>query len=182
MASYDYASKKQLMETIHSLYLLLDGEFEGMDESVKDTRVPEVDKTPAEIIAYQLGWLDLVMGWDKEEQEGRKPAMPSADYKWNQLGPLYQAFYAEHTGHSLAKLRERFQQAEQQWLAWIDTFTEEQLFVQGYREWTGDKPNWPLARWIHINSAAPFKNFRATLRKWKKFATSAGVPWQTERN
>lgn len=175
MASYEYESKKQLMDTIHSLYLLLDGEFAGIEESQKNRRVPEADKTPAEIIAYQLGWLHLVSGWDKEEQEGRKPAMPSPNYKWNQLGALYQSFYAEYGDYSLSELREQFRRAEQQWLAWIDTFTDEELFVQGFREWTGTKPNWPLARWMHINSAAPFKNFRATLRKWKKYAPPVGT-------
>jgi hypothetical protein len=172
VASYEYPSKQQLIDTIHTLYLLLDAEFEGMGDSHKDIRVKEVDKTPAEIIAYQLGWLHLVQGWDKEEREGRKPAMPSADYKWNQLGAMYQSFYTEYAACSLSELRDLFRMAEQQWLTWIDTFTEEELFVQGFRKWTGTKANWPLARWIHINSAAPFKSFRATLRKWKKHAPS----------
>jgi hypothetical protein len=26
-----------------------------------------VERTPAQMIAYQLGWLDLIMGWDKDE-------------------------------------------------------------------------------------------------------------------
>lgn len=169
MASYEYTSKQDLMKTIHANYMLLDAEFDGIDNSQKDIRIPEVDKTPAEIIAYQLGWLDLVMGWDKDEKEGRPILMPSPDYKWNQLGGLYQSFYDNYAASSLPELRDLFRRAEQQWLDWINTLTEEELFTQGIRKWTGSKENWPMARWIHINSAAPFKSFRAKIRKWKKY-------------
>ncbi|BFH70022.1 hypothetical protein J27TS7_27630 [Paenibacillus dendritiformis] len=168
MASYEYNSKQELKEAIHAAYLLLDGEFEGIDDREKDCRVPEADRTPAEIIAYQLGWLNLVMGWDKDELAGKPVIMPAPGYKWNQLGPLYQSFYAAYAEHSLTDLRELFRRTERQWLDWIDSLTEEELFVQSVRKWTGDKPNWPMARWIHINSAAPFKTFRTKIRKWKK--------------
>ncbi|MEK3875296.1 MULTISPECIES: ClbS/DfsB family four-helix bundle protein [unclassified Paenibacillus] len=168
MASYEYSSRQELMDTIHALYLLLDAEFDGINDTYKDTRVPEVDKTPAEIIAYQLGWLGLVRGWEKDELAERTVQMPAADYKWNQLGGLYQSFYSKYAEYSLSGLRELFRQSEEQWLDWIATLTEEELFIQGARKWTGTKENWPMARWIHINSAAPFKTFRGKIRKWKK--------------
>jgi len=56
-------------------------------------------------------------------------------------------------------------------LEWIETLTDQELFTQGVRKWTGDKGNWPMVRWIHINSAAPFQNFRSKIRKWKKHTT-----------
>jgi hypothetical protein len=168
MASYEYSSKQELMETIHTLYLLLDAEYDGIDDKYKDTRIPEVDKTPAEIIAYQLGWLELVRSWDQKELEGQAFLMPAQDYKWNELGGLYQSFYSTYSEYSLTELRSLFRQSEQQWLDWVSTLTEEELFIQGSRKWTGTKDNWPMARWIHINSAAPFKSFRGKIRKWKK--------------
>lgn len=171
MASYEYASKQELIDTIHSRYIQLDTEFDEIENSQKDRRIPEVDKTPAEIIAYQLGWLSLVMGWDKDEREGREVRMPAPGYKWNQLGGLYQSFYDEYSSKSLPELRSLFLEKEQQWLEWIETLTDQELFTQGVRNWTGDKENWPMVRWIHINSAAPFQNFRSKIRKWKKHTT-----------
>ncbi|MDQ0194223.1 ClbS/DfsB family four-helix bundle protein [Paenibacillus wynnii] len=170
MASYEYSSKAELMETIHTKYLLLDAEFEDIHNNQKDVRIPGVDKTPAEIIAYQLGWLHLVMKWDKDEREGRDVVMPSPGYKWNQLGGLYQSFYEKYAEASISKLRDLFRQTEREWLNWVSTLTEEELFTQGIRKWTGSKENWPMARWIHINSAAPFTTFRAKTRKWKKYS------------
>ncbi|MEO3946386.1 ClbS/DfsB family four-helix bundle protein [Gorillibacterium sp. CAU 1737] len=168
MASYEYSSKKELLEAIHEQYRLLDAEFEGIDNEQKDLQVPEVDKTPAEIISYQLGWLALVQGWDADEQAGSPVVMPAPGFKWNQLGALTQSFTERYAAFSLDELRAQFREAEQRWCEWIDTLSEDELFRQGHRQWTGTKENWPMARWIHINSVAPFKNFRAKLRKWKK--------------
>ncbi|WP_028545347.1 ClbS/DfsB family four-helix bundle protein [Paenibacillus taiwanensis] len=169
MASYDYRSREALKNAIHSTYLLLDQEFEDIDHHKKDVLVPEVDKTPAQIIAYQLGWLHLVMGWEKAERSNQEVLMPAPGYKWNQLGVLNRSFYAAYGSYSLHELRVLLQQTEQEWLCWVDELSEEELFTQGARKWTGEKPNWPLVRWIHINSVAPFRTFRAKLRKWKKY-------------
>ncbi|PNQ85113.1 ClbS/DfsB family four-helix bundle protein [Paenibacillus polymyxa] len=49
MSSYEYASKSELKEAIHASYLRFDSEFKEIDESHKDTRIDEVDKTPAEM-------------------------------------------------------------------------------------------------------------------------------------
>lgn len=168
MASYQYASKQELKQAIHEAYLKLDAEFDEVSEEELHLRLPDVDRTPSEIIAYQLGWLELVMGWDRSECAGQPPEMPAPGHKWNQLGELYQSFYDRYKANTLAELREQFRELEGQFLAWIETLSEEELFTQGVRRWTGDLPAWPMVRWIHINSAAPFKSFRSKIRKWKK--------------
>ncbi|WP_101697066.1 ClbS/DfsB family four-helix bundle protein [Clostridium minihomine] len=168
MASYEYASKQELLTAIHQNYLKFDSEFGCVAEEDKDLMLPDLDKTPAQMLAYQLGWLNLVMSWDSEEKSGRTPQMPAPGYKWNQLGELYRNFYRTYESESLQDLRRQLRQKEEEWLDWVDSLTEQELFVQGARQWTGDKSNWPMARWIHINSAAPFQTFRAKIRKWKK--------------
>jgi hypothetical protein len=168
MPTHDYPSKEALKNAIHTAYLALDQEFEGMENAQKDIRLEGVDRTPAEILAYQLGWLNLVMKWDRDEKAGGTVITPSPDYKWNQLGGLYQSFYHTYATNSLAELRSLFKETEQQWQIWIDSLSDEELFMQGVRKWTGNNPKWPMVKWIHINSVAPFKNFRTKIRKWKK--------------
>jgi hypothetical protein len=168
MASYEYQNKQELLDKIHRLWQQFDAEFEGIPEQEKDLRLPEVDKTPAEMLAYQIGWLPLVMSWDRQELSGTAPEMPAPGYKWNRLGEMYQQFYRDCEGLSLHRLRARLAELESEWLRWISGLSEQELFVQGARRWTGDKPNWPMARWIHINSAAPFQTFRSKIRKWKR--------------
>ncbi|WP_037285383.1 ClbS/DfsB family four-helix bundle protein [Saccharibacillus sacchari] len=70
MPSYDYASKHELKAAIHAAYLKLDAEYDGISDADRDARFPDVDRTPAEIWAYQLGW-------------GDTPKMPAPGYKWN---------------------------------------------------------------------------------------------------
>lgn len=75
--STDYLSKEELKDAIHIAYQSLDQEFDGIENSQRDNRMEGVDRTPAEIIAYQLGWLNLVMKWDKDEKAGLTVITPS---------------------------------------------------------------------------------------------------------
>jgi len=55
MSTRDYPSKEALKNAIHTAYLSLDHEFEGIENAQKDIRIEGADRTPAEILAYQLG-------------------------------------------------------------------------------------------------------------------------------
>lgn len=127
MSTQDYLSKEELKDAIHIAYQSLDHEFDGIEHSQRDNRMEGVDRTPAEIIAYQLGWLHLVMKWDKDEKAGLTVITPSPDYKWNQLGGLYQSFYHTYAAYSLDELRSLFQETEHQWQNWIDSLSDEEL-------------------------------------------------------
>ena len=61
----------------------------------------------------------------------------STGYKWNQLGQLNESFYEKYSGYTLEELRSLFRETEQKWQNWIDSLSEEELFVQGIRQWTG---------------------------------------------
>lgn len=164
----DYRNGTDLLEEIRKRSKLFILEFNGIEEGQKDLLVEGVDRSPSEMIAYQLGWINLVMSWDVDEQEGKEVIMPAPGYKWNQLGGLYKSFYESYKEYTLVELKQKFNDSISKLCDWIEELTEEELFIQGHREWTGDKENWPMAKWIHINSVAPFKTFRTKIRKWKK--------------
>ena len=89
----NYENKQQLLDEINKTAKLFIDEFSELSESDKDKFIEGVDRTPAQMIAYQLGWLDLVKSWDDDELAGKTPVLPAEGYKWNQLGELYQHFY-----------------------------------------------------------------------------------------
>ena len=62
-----YENKKALIAKIEKTAALFINEFSDVKEDDKDKLIEGVDRTPAQMIAYQLGWLDLIMGWDKDE-------------------------------------------------------------------------------------------------------------------
>jgi hypothetical protein len=82
---------------------------------------------------------------------------------------LYESFYNEYDKYTLKELSDLFIKKEQQIIELINSYTDVELFEQGGRNWSSSTPsNWPIWKWIHINTVAPFKSFRAKIRKWKK--------------
>lgn len=169
----EYDSKEALIAAVQKTYQLFDREFDDIPEHIINIRIKDVDRTPQEMIAYQLGWLQLIMEWEKDELAGKEVITPSHDYKWNQLGALYQQFYDEYSACSLTELRILFKERVEKWCNWIDQLSDEELFIPNARKWTVTNANWAMWKWLHINSVAPFKSFRSKIRKWKKHVGSS---------
>lgn len=165
----EYNGKSALIEEIKKTAELFIREFEEIEEADKDIRYSEVDRTPQEMIAYQLGWMSLLRGWDSDELMGKEVITPEPGYKWNQLGGLYQSFYTKYKDESLKQLKEMFVDLVNSLIVWLNEFSDEELFQPGGRKWAAStSSNWPVGKWVHINTVAPFKSFRTKIRKWKK--------------
>ena len=164
-----YSDKGSLIAEIKKTADLFIKEFEDVAETDKAVRFEEVDRTPQEIIAYQLGWMGLFRGWDSDELSGKEVIMPAPGYKWNRLGELYQGFYETYQDKTLSELKELFVSAVESLEEWLNGFTDDELFKPNGRKWASSTPsNWPVWKWVHINTVAPFKSFRSKIRKWKK--------------
>lgn len=165
----EYTSKEAFAEEIKKTAALFIREFDGIADSDSDLRLEGADRTPREMIAYQLGWMNLIRGWDRDERAGKEVITPAPGYKWNQMGVIYDGFYAACTKQSLTELKQMYKEAVAELLVWLQGFSDEELFQPGGRKWAQSTPsNWPVWKWIHINTAAPFKTFRTKIRKWKK--------------
>lgn len=165
----EYASKEAFVAEIKRTADLFIKEFEAITEDQTDLRLEEVDRTPAEMLAYQLGWLNCLRQWEADELAGKPCIMPAPGYKWNQLGNLYQDFYRQYTSYSLNELQQLFQEAVHNQIEWLNGLSDTELFSPAGRKWAASTPsNWPIWKWIHINTVAPFKSFRTKIRKWKK--------------
>lgn len=165
----EYTSKEALIEEIEKTAALLIQEFGDVSDAEIDLRLEGVDRTPREILSYQLGWMELIRGWDRDELVGKEVITPAPGYKWNQMGAIYEGFYAKHATEPLPQLTRQFREAVSDLVVWVRTFSEEEFFLPGGRKWAQSTPsNWPIWKWIHINTAAPFKSFRSKIRRWKK--------------
>lgn len=165
----EYQSRKELILEISNRAKLFIEEFKDIDEKDKDKLINGVDRTPAQMIAYQLGWMNLIFDWEKEEQQGNIVITPTPDYKWNNLGGLYESFYNKYKGYTIKELCALFVKAEQQIVELVNSYTDVELFQQEGRKWASStSSNWAIWKWIHINTVAPFKSFRTKIRKWKK--------------
>ena len=166
-----YTSKDELKDEIRKTYTKFIAEFDDIPEEKKDLRAEEVDRTPAENLAYQVGWTTLVLQWERDEQTGLEVKTPSEQFKWNQLGALYQWFTDTYAGLSLHELRAMLDANVQAMYALIDTLSDEDLFAPHRRKWADGATKsavWEVYKFIHVNTVAPFGTFRTKIRKWKK--------------
>lgn len=163
-----YTSKDELITEIKQRYQKYIAEFNDIPEALRNKRIDEVDKTPSENLSYQLGWVSLLLDWDAKEKVGVKVQTPAEGYKWNDLGDLYQSFYQTYGEESLNTQIVQLNKKVSELCMWVETLNDEALFEPEQRQWATKKAKWPIYKWVHINSVAPFINFRTKIRKWKK--------------
>lgn len=168
-----YSNREELKAEIEKKFEKYILEFDDIPEELKDKRVEEVDRTPAENLAYQVGWTTLVLKWEDDEKKGLEVKTPSKDFKWNQLGELYQYFTDTYANLSLKELREKLSENIEDIYKMIDSLSDDELFKPHMRKWADDATKtavWEVYKFIHINTVAPFGTFRTKIRKWKKIA------------
>ena len=168
-----YKDKEELKNEINKSFEKYISEFDNIPEALKDIRVDEVDRTPAENLAYNVGWTTLVLKWEEDERNGLPVKTPSDEFKWNQLGGLYQWFTDTYAPLSLTELKNMLNENVTALYAMIDSMSEDELFQPHMRKWADDATKtavWEVYKFIHVNTVAPFGTFRTKIRKWKKAA------------
>ena len=166
-----YITKEELKEAIKISYEKYIGEFKDIPEDLKNVRCSEVDRTPMENLAYQVGWTSLLLQWESDERKGLEVKTPSNLFKWNELGELYKWFYEVYGGMSLDNLKIRLDNNVLAIYEMIDSMSEAELFEIHQRRWADNSTKsakWSVCKFIHINTVAPFTNFRVKIRKWKR--------------
>ncbi|WP_200773553.1 MULTISPECIES: ClbS/DfsB family four-helix bundle protein [Gemella] len=129
-----YENKEELKTEINKAFDKYISEFDEIPESLKDKRFDEVDRTPSENLAYQVGWTSLVLKWEEDERNGLEVKTPSNEFKWNQLGELYQWF--AHL--SLQELKVKLKVNVNSICVMIDSLNEEELFKPHMRKWADE--------------------------------------------
>lgn len=166
-----YKDKEELKGEIIKSFEKYISEFDDILEILKDKRADGADRTPAENLAYQVGWTTLLLKWERDEKNGILVKTPCEMFKWNRLGDLYQWFTDTYSHLSLAQLKEMLTENVTSVCAMIDSMSEEELFMPHMRKWADSATKtavWEVYKFIHVNTVAPFGTFRTKIRKWKK--------------
>ena len=61
------------------------------------------------LLAYLVGWGDLVLKWNKRKDNDESVDFPEIGYKWNELGKLAQKFYKDYKDDDFDKLTKKLQ-------------------------------------------------------------------------
>lgn len=166
-----YKNKEELKSEIKKTYEKYILEFDDIPERLKDKKIEETDRTPAENLAYQVGWTTLILKWENDHKKEYEVKTPSENFKWNELNKLYQYFTDTYAHLSLKELKELLNENIENIYKLIDSMSEEELFKPHQRKWADEATKsavWEVYKFIHINTVAPFGTFRTKIRKWKK--------------
>ncbi len=164
-----YSNKLELIETIKNNANLFIKEYSDIKESSINIVDEEVGYTPFQMLSFCIGWMDLVLAWENEEQKGIQKTPLATEWKWNDLEWLYKSFYDRYNSYSLSELVDNFNKKVNDVIKLIDNLSDDELFKEGKRNWakTNGK-EFSVCRLVHLNTVSNFKNFRSKIRKWKK--------------
>ena len=160
------SNKPELLSAIQMRYQKLLKELKTIPEDQSRHRIIEGDISICDIMAYQIGWGNLLIGWHLTEKEGGTPLLPKKGYLWTQLGRLAHHFYDEYATQSFEELNTLFEKTVTHIISIIEGLSEDDLYKIGRYRWCGTK--WPLGRWVSVNTAAPYKSACAKIRQWKR--------------
>ncbi|PMD67920.1 cytoplasmic protein [Companilactobacillus nuruki] len=164
-----YKNSTELIDQIKESYHKFIDEYEGINDDVADERIDQVDKTPREMLSYQVGWINMILSWEKAEAGGAKITTPTPGYKWDQMRQLYHDFNIKYGSDGIENEKAELGSVVAELITWIDDMSHDELFKPGERKWATTKAMWPVAKWIRINAVSPFNNYSRQVRKWKNF-------------
>ena len=161
-------NRSELVQRLEDAAAKLVAEF---DRLPMDARVADEDGvSPADRLAFQIGWGQLLLGWHAAELRGEHVAMPAPGYKWNQQRQLAESFYKECEHASIDELLGLFRETVEGIQEFIAELTDAELFENGHFEWAGEK--WPIVKWIQVNTMAPYTSARTAIRRQIRQAES----------
>ena len=164
-----YSNKLELVDAIKNNVNLFIKEYSDLEETCINKIDKEIEYSPFQMLVFCIGWIDLVLSWEEEEQKGIQETSLAIEWKWNELSWLYQSFYDKYNNYSLNELINIFNTKVKKIIDLINNLSDEELFEDGKRNWAKTKgKKFSICRLVHLNTIANFKTFRARIRKWKK--------------
>lgn len=162
-------TKAALLQAIESGFSKLHEELLGVEaarvtERSIEGHVRGSQMSAIDLLAYLVGWNELVLKWLDRDASGRAVDLPETGFKWNELGKLAQKFYRDYQDLPFHRLMTRLARAKGRIVAHVQSRSDRRLYgTRWYRKYT-------LGRMIQLNTAAPYANALRRLRTWKRRA------------
>lgn len=159
----------QLKEKLEIAYKKLDLQLENI--KIKESRKKIIEFTGGpisvcDLIAYQIGWGNLLIFWYKSGIAGQTPQMPLDGFSWD-YEAIAKHFFKTYKKESFQELRMLFFNTFKEISMIIDeTAKNKQLDAIGVWDWCTLKSGkkWPLSKWIQVNTVAPYNRATKIIR------------------
>lgn len=137
-------------------------------------QIPDKEKTKPkvvdgmsvkDILAHRTEWGKMFIKWYTEAKKGKTPAVPSREYKWNQLKELNAAIYKKYKNTSLKKVEKDFKTVQTKLHTLVKGMKEKELLEKGFYDFTGAST---LALYAGSSTASHYRSARRHIQKWWK--------------
>lgn len=160
-------NKTELLDALASTYQKLISDLEDISPARSESKTLPGHKKGTmmsvnDLIAYLIGWGELVLKWEAQISTNKKPNFPETGFKWTELGELAQKFYSDYNSLSLEERMEQFDRTFREIQGLIESKSNAELYQS---KWYKD---YCMGRMIQLNTSSPYKNARIRIRKWKK--------------
>lgn len=124
-----------------------------------------------DFISYHIGWGTLLIGWYEAGLKNRMPEMPGDGFTtWDYTG-LAQDFYHKYQFDSFEQQLKEFHAIVTRILEIVDQeYQSGNLDKVGVWQWCTlpSGKQWPLSKWIQVNTAAPYRRTAGLIKKLLK--------------
>ncbi len=167
-------NKEELLKAVNDNYAKLEKDLlaipavppELTTERTLEGHAKNTQMSLRELVAYLIGWNELVLKWHHKRRNGETVDFPETGYKWNELGRLAQKFYADYANFGYPELLVEFASAKARMVALVESYTDDELYGAAWYD------KWTMGRMIQFNTSSPYKNARGRVSKWRKSRAS----------
>ncbi|MGW4099725.1 ClbS/DfsB family four-helix bundle protein [Mycobacterium sp. NPDC004974] len=158
-------SKAELLHALNKTFMQLSADLDRVPpelarEPLLTGHVKNNMISPADLVAYLIGWNQQVLTWHQRRAAGQPDEFPAPGIKWNKLGRLAQRYYAEHRADTWSQLRTQLTDSNEHVVAIIQKCSDAELYGS---PWYG---KWTMGRMISLNTSSPYANARRRIRAW----------------
>ena len=115
-----------------------------------------------ELLAVRAWWTEAVIEWVRLGQKGKTPITPAEGYRWNETPRLNRGIARSAKRKFFKSIVKRLDNGFAALLLLIDSLDDREVIKVGAFQWAG---NYPIARWISLNTARQYKTARTFIRK-----------------
>ncbi|MEM7101152.1 MAG: ClbS/DfsB family four-helix bundle protein [Pseudomonadota bacterium] len=161
-------TRADLLNQLQPAYAKLHHELQRFDEkTAQNFCVESGTSAPAwrvkDLIAVRAWWSESLVQWIARGRcDDRTFELPAPGYGWNETPRLNNDVVQERYTHTFADSLRRLDFAYQEVIELIDLLSDQQLSAKHQFFWAG---NYPVCRWISINTTRQYTTARTLLRK-----------------
>jgi hypothetical protein len=157
-------TKQEFLDDIHKEWELLDNLLREIPENEKLTVVTD-SMSVKDFLAHRTEWGRMMLAWYRTEKKGKKAAVPTDKYKWNQLRQLNAHIYTTYKDVSLKKIERDFKKVHDELQKLVEGLSDNELFTKEQYNFTGTSD---LATYLNSSTAAHYRSARRHIQRWWK--------------